>query len=99
MISKKWCIQGSLNFGKWIKQKEQETGTIIKIAGIQTNWVYYPIISNLSQWSGNLKENQSKLSFTEITFEEFEKYILNKQTDVPEDYKYLTTFLKKLKIK
>lgn len=98
-IPKKWCIEGSLNFGKWIKQKEEETGTTIKITGTQTNWVYYPIISNLSEWSGALKENQLKLSYTKITFEEFEKYILNKQTDVSEDYKYLTTFLKKLKIK
>lgn len=99
-IPKNWCIQGSLNLGKWIKEKEIETCSTIKIAGTQIDWIYFPIKEDLSQWNGFAFSESIEVSkYTLITFEQFEKYILNKQTDVPQDYKYLVKFLKKLGIK
>lgn len=91
-ISKKWGIKITSKNRKIVENWRTN-------GGLRTN-AGYCLSSHFSQnetrgfWVFSLPKD-----YTEITFEEFEKYILNKQPDVPENYKYLTIFLKKLKIK
>lgn len=96
-IPKKWCIKLKDRkvekiVGKWFNDNVEINCTYD--AGWLNWYLHYP-----KYLSGTCTNLNPMPGYTEITFEEFEKYILHKQPDVPEDYKYLTTFLKKLKIK
>lgn len=94
-IPKKWCIKLKDHYDV-INNWGKEYFTPI------TGW------GNLARHNTYLRCNfktndctstEDVTGYYEITFEEFEKYILNKQIDVPEDYTYLVKFLKKLGIK
>lgn len=91
-IPKKWYIKGCVELEEW-GRKQKEVNCAFSFP-----YNYHTHDYNLLIWDYS-EYLEDVVGYTEITFEEFEKYILNKQTDVPEDYKYLTTFLKKLKIK
>lgn len=88
----RWCIKGCVELEEWGRNNSGVN------CAFSFPYYYYTFDPNLLLWSYS-EEEYNVQGYTKITFEEFEKYILNKQTDVPEDYKYLTTFLKKLKIK
>lgn len=96
-IPKKWCIEGCTDLRLYLNSVRKLNPThVANISGDNLNWCYF--LEGL-KWNGKDSQSSKLRGYVKITFEEFEKYILNKQTDVPENYKYLTTFLKKLKIK
>ena len=104
MLPEKWFIARTKENWQividWLN-KEINQGTSYESS---CEGIYYP---NFDDFKGfkNGAHSGSKLSkwpyrdYTEITFEEFTKYVLNKKTPLKENYKYLIPLFKKLKIK
>lgn len=94
MVPEKWCVKLDSSNKTSIIRFLRNNNYSFKLDDVDEFFVHFPFIGNNGSCYYSVQQ-----SYTEITFEEFEKYILNKQIDVPEDYTYLVKFLKKLGIK
>jgi len=71
MIPEKWCIAHYPEALKWIQKNAEKNGHLI----YKTDYYYYPCDKN-----GNNSVVFVPYGYTEITFEEFKKYILKQET-------------------
>ena len=90
MIPDKWCVRATNETREIINDFILEKGYNTRLT---INYmVHYPFTPG-----GGSAWNEPEKGYTEITFEEFETYVLNK-TIVSEDYAYITILLKELNI-
>lgn len=94
MVPDRWCVKLNSRNRLIVLKFLKDNGYHYSVEDEDEFFVHFPFIGNNGSCYYSVQQ-----SYTEITFEEFEKYILNKQIDVPEDYTYLVKFLKKLGIK
>ena len=99
MLPEKWYLKGGVELSTWIQEKEKAEDIPISVYGGYVTKFY--ILLNpcdLTFWRSGDLENLPT-GYTEITLEEFEKYVLNKTPKVEEDMSYLIKVLKRCNIK
>jgi len=89
VLSNNWCVLSTSETLKTLNDYIKERGYSGKL--YHNYYIHYPFIDG----SGSAY-NKPEEGYTEISFEMFEKYILNEYLE--QDYSYLIDFLKKLKI-
>lgn len=90
-IPEKWCVKTEEATREIVERFLHANGYIAKLHN-EDYYCHFPFIGKSGSCYYNIQQG-----YTEITFEQFEKYILNKKTSV-EDYNYLIPILKKLNI-
>ena len=100
-IPKNWCIRGCTQLRDY--QQNELGGNSNCHLGYEDCYYYNRTIDlDAKRW--NYSRDILPDGYTEISFEDFEKYILNKDSDFeeviePEDLSYLAEMLKELNIK
>jgi hypothetical protein len=89
VLPEKWCIrQNRREINDWLNVHKQTKHTYTDLKGVK--FIRYPA------YSTNHLYSTVQPGYTQITYEQFEKYILNKQPEViveKEDLSYLETLL------
>lgn len=98
MLPNGWYIKGCKELKVFLEDIHiNEVYTKANISGGNPNWGYY--LEKPTHWNGWEKNADSFKILKEVTFEEFEKYVLNKPPEVKEDMSHLVEVLKKWNIK
>lgn len=94
MLPKKWYIKGCEKLADWA----EDQGNCVNIFGGYPNRYYWlRNKEDIDIWES--EDGKPSGNFIEITFEEFEKYALNKTPEIKEDMSYLIKVLKRCNIK
>jgi len=88
IVPKKWCIKGCVELEEWGRKKENSGVN----CAFSFPYYYYTFDPNLLIWSYSEQGLKVK-NYTEITFEQFQQYILKEKS---QDYSYLIPIIKKL---
>lgn len=97
VLPKKWCInrRNLPEVCEWFNKNKQNTASHDYRMELLGWYTHYPMIV-----LSHTKENVDS-TYTEITFEQFEQYVLHKEVNTPikEDYSYLINLFNKLGIR
>lgn len=105
MLPKKWCIQLNKKNREVILQWCDDNWLLGDKSSYKTligNYYIHSDNPEPSETNGYKRGTGSFFkadNYTEITFEEFEKYVLNKTPETKEDMSYLIKVLKRCNIK
>ena len=89
MLPEKWCVK---NTNLCLFNKIDKIGIDTCYIGNSEDQYYY-IVNDVIEYSYDVPKD-----YTEIPFEDFERYVLNKEDNITEDMSYLIPILKQLNI-
>lgn len=97
-LPEKWCIRGCSELRIFLDNiKNQNVYSKSSISGDNLRWCYF--LKTRYLWDGMEDVGNNFKDYTEITFEDFEKYVLNKTPEIKEDMSYLIKVLERCNIK